>query len=257
MDRGVARAQHLNSGGRRLSRAKAADRRRRRSASARRRWIRTRTHFVSRHHTSVCSTAGIDTDLPTPVYHLVARRCRRLAGTGAPLPIIGLASKSCTCTIRIYRIIAYQLNGAITRSHRTARRPNAGPRTRGTPRGPRRGAAEAVARTTKSFISRPVESKRIHRRVRWNGTIPQYRAISLLRLRASGRSRHARKRPVRSRHESRATTRRMAVAPRTRARVPAPPNDVIILMITLIMVNAHSVLVQQSRGSQSAVDSTP
>ena len=102
-----------------------------------------------------------------------------------------------------------------------------------------------------------LESKRIHRRVRWNGTIPQYRAISLLRLRASGRSRHARKRPVRSRHESRATTRRMAVAPRTRARVPAPPNDVIILMITLIMVNAHSVLVQQSRGSQSAVDSTP
>ena len=47
------------------------------------------------------------------------------------------------------------------------------------------------------------------------------------------------------------------MAPRTRARVPAPPNDVIILMITLIMVNAHSVLVQQSRGSQSAVDSTP
>lgn len=107
------------------------------------------------------------------------------------------------------------------------------------------------------FYIPPVESKRIHRRVRWNGTIPQYRAISLLRLRASGRSRHARKRPVRSRHESRATTRRMAVAPRTRARVPAPPNDVIILMITLIMVNAHSVLVQQSRGSQSAVDSTP
>ena len=244
MDRGVARAQHLNSGGRRLSRAKAADRRRRRSASARRRWIRTRTHFVSRHHTSVCSTAGIDTDLPTPVYRLVARRCRRLAGTGAPLPS-SVWRRSCT-------IIAYQLNGAITRSYRTA-----GPRTRGTPRDPRRRAAEAVARTTKSFIP-PVESKRIHRRVRWNGTIPQYRAISLLRLRASGRSRHARKRPVRSRsRESRATTRRMAVAPRTRARVPAPPNDVIILMITLIMVNAHSVLVQQSRGSQSAVDSTP
>lgn len=250
MDRGVARAQHLNSGGRRLSRAKAADRRRRRSASARRRWIRTRTHFVSRHHTSVCSTAGIDTDLPTPVYHLVARRCRRLAGTGAPLPS-SVWRRSCT-------IIAYQLNGAITRSHRTARRPNAGPRTRGTPRGPRRGAAEAVARTTKSFYIPPVESKRIHRRVRWNGTIPQYRAISLLRLRASGRSRHARKRPVRSRHVSQERRRGgMAVAPRTRARVPAPPNDVIILMITLIMVNAHSVLVQQSRGSQSAVDSTP
>lgn len=97
-----------------------------------------------------------------------------------------------------------------------------------------------------------------HRRVRWNGTIPQYRAISLLRLRASGRSRHARKRPVRSRHVSQERRRGgMAVAPRTRARVPAPPNDVIILMITLIMVNAHSVLVQQSRGSQSAVDSTP
>jgi hypothetical protein len=41
------------------------------------------------------------------------------------------------------------------------------------------------------------------------------------------------------------------------ARVPAPPNDVIILMVTLIMVNAHSVLIQQFRGSQSAVDSTP
>ena len=248
MDRGVARAQHLNSGGRRLSRAKAADRRRRRSASARRRWIRTRTHFVSRHHTSVCSTAGIDTDLPTPVYRLVARRCRRLAGTGAPLPS-SVWRRSCT-------IIAYQLNGAITRSHRTARRPAD---TRDTPRpAPGRGRGRGCRPDHEIFYIPPVESKRIHRRVRWNGTIPQYRAISLLRLRASGRSRHARKRPVRSRHVSQERRRGgMAVAPRTRARVPAPPNDVIILMITLIMVNAHSVLVQQSRGSQSAVDSTP
>ena len=195
MDRGVARAQHLNSGGRRLSRAKAADRRRRRSASARRRWIRTRTHFVSRHHTSVCSTAGIDTDLPTPVYRLVARRCRRLAGTGAPLPS-SVWRRSCT-------IIAYQLNGAITRSHRTARRPAD---TRDTLYYYRRRAAGSAGRgpdhEIESFIVPPVESKRIHRRVRWNGTIPQYRAISLLRLRASGRSRHARKRPVRSRHVS-------------------------------------------------------
>ena len=128
-------------------------------------------------------------------------------------------------------------------------------------RPPARARGPSVSVGVRRAARRPrnldLESKRIHRRVRWNGTIPQYRAISLLRLRASGRSRHARKRPVRSRHESRATTRRMAVAPRTRARVPAPPNDVIILMITLIMVNAHSVLVQQSRGSQSAVDSTP
>ena len=105
MDRGVARAQHLNSGGRRLSRAKAADRRRRRSASARRRWIRTRTHFVSRHHTSVCSTAGIDTDLPTPVYPLPSSRSAvgSLPSSRSALPparghwraasIIGLASK--------------------------------------------------------------------------------------------------------------------------------------------------------------------
>ena len=161
--------------------------------------------------------------------------------------IIGLASK-------LYYLIAYQLNGAITRSHRTARRP-ADPRD--TPR-PAPGRGRGRGPDHEIFYIPPVESKRIHRRVRWNGTIPQYRAISLLRLRASGRSRHARKRPVRSRHVSQERRRGgMAVAPRTRARVPAPPNDVIILMITLIMVNAHSVLVQQSRGSQSAVDSTP